>query len=380
MPSRSKESKVVIPDKSSELGNPSLNSKDQTGVRSKETGLFENIDFGGPTVNPHETALYVDGLTKTFDSGDNEIRALDGVSFTAKPGEVVGLLGPNGAGKTTAIKAILGLVLPDRGDVRIQGIDPYDRPRQAYKHVDAMFEGARNDYWRLTVEENLRYFAAIRGQKPEALADRHEDLLERFGISDKADTQVRNLSRGMKQKVSLASILASDVSIAFLDEPTLGLDVESSLQLRTELTRLAREESITMLICSHEMEVIEDVCDRVVIMSGGRVLANDSIENLLSKFDTKGYRIVTRGINENTLSYICQYFDVDDIEQINGNTRFVVNVNSNGFYKLTDVMERQELELVSIESVQPDLQKLFLEITSNNQLDGDPRTNGWDSS
>lgn len=371
---------MVIPDKSSELETTSVRSEDSPGVRSKENGLFENINFGDSTINPHKTALYVNGLTKTFGSGNDAIRALDGVSFAAEPGEVVGLLGPNGAGKTTAIKAILGLVLPDRGDVRIQGIDPYDKPRQAYKHVDAMFEGARNDYWRLTVKENLRYFAAVRGQNPRALANRHEDLLERFGIEDKADTQVRNLSRGMKQKVSLASILASEVSIAFLDEPTLGLDVESSLQLRKELNRLAREDAITLLICSHEMDVIEDVCDRVVIMNEGRVLANDSIENLLSEFETRGYRIVTRGIDKTTLSNICHYFDVRNTEQINGYTRFVVNVNSAGFYKLTDIMERKELELVSVQSVQPDLEKLFLEITSDNESEVEIRTNGWGSS
>lgn len=371
---------MVASDKPRAFDSSEVHSRAETDIGSKDNGLYENIDFGAQTLDIQKSALYVDSLTKTFGSGDNKVRALDGVSFAAKPGEVVGLLGPNGAGKTTAVKAILGLVIPDRGEVRIQGIDPYDQPKKAYKHVDAMFEGARNDYWRLTIEENLEYFAAVRGQKPDALADRHETLLERFGIADKADTEVRNLSRGMKQKVALTSILASEVSIAFLDEPTLGLDVESSLQLRKVINRIAKEERITILICSHEMNVIEDVCDRVIIMNEGRVLVNDSIDNLLAEFDTRRYRIVTRGMNRSILSDIRSDFDVREIEKINGHIQFVVNVNATQFYKLTDVMERHQLEMVSLQSVQPDLEKLFLNMTSGNASDVAPHTNRWGQS
>jgi len=171
---------------------------DDTGSRR------DHRERGAPGVDPDEAAVYVEGLSKTFTRGGNAVTAVDDVSFAVHPGEVVGLLGPNGAGKTTTIKSVLGLVLPDSGEVRIRGIDVAEEPRRAYRHVDAMLEGARNDYWRLTVKENLRYFAAIRGQDPDALADRHEDLLDHLDIADEADTAVRDLSRGMKQKVSLA--------------------------------------------------------------------------------------------------------------------------------------------------------------------------------
>ncbi|TKX83017.1 ATP-binding cassette domain-containing protein, partial [Halorubrum sp. SS5] len=100
--------------------------------------------------------------------------------------------------------------------------------------VDAMLEGARNDYWRLTVRENLRYFATISGVDPDSVAARHDRLLDRLDLADKADTPVRDLSRGMKQKVSLASVLAGGAELVFLDEPTLGLDVESARTLRAE--------------------------------------------------------------------------------------------------------------------------------------------------
>ncbi|MFB6200490.1 MAG: ABC transporter ATP-binding protein [Halorhabdus sp.] len=307
--------------------------------------------------------LAVEGLSKTFGDGPDAVTAVDDVSFTVGSGEVVGLLGPNGAGKTTTIKSILGLVLPDSGEVRIEGIDVYDRPRAAYEHVDAMLEGARNDYWRLTVRENLRYFAAIRGQDPDAVAGRHEELLDALDLAERADTAVRDLSRGMKQKVSLASVLAGDVSVAFLDEPTLGLDVESSLTLRRELVRRADERNLTLLLSSHDMDVVEDVCDRVVIMSDGRIVADDSVENLLADFETAGYRITVRNATESVITSLREQFELTDLQRLDGRTRFEVAADSATFYRLTDVMEREGLEIDAVETIQPDLAEAFIEMT-----------------
>ena len=190
----------------------------------------DDADFGAratdsaPTPTPNrapathgEPAVEVEGLRKRFGEGDDAVVAVDGVSFAVETGSVVGLLGPNGAGKTTLIKSVLGMVLPDAGTVRIRGVDVDDRPRAAYASVDAMLEGARNDYWRLTVRENLRYFAAVGGVDPDAVADRHDRLLDQLGLADRADTPVRELSRGMKQKVSLASVLAGGAEVVFLD-------------------------------------------------------------------------------------------------------------------------------------------------------------------
>jgi ABC-2 type transport system ATP-binding protein len=333
-----------------------------------------------PAVGPEEAALYVDGLSKTFGDGDDAVTAVDGVSFAVEAGEVIGLLGPNGAGKTTTIKSILGLILPDSGDVHVRGIDVFDRPRRAYEHVDAMLEGARNDYWRLTVRENLRYFAAIRGRDPDAVADRHADLLADLDIAEKADTPVRELSRGMKQKVSLASALAGDVSVAFLDEPTLGLDVESSLRLRRELRRLARERGLTLVISSHDMEVVEDVCDRVVIMRDGRIVADDTVESFLADFETRGFRITARGVDEAVLASLRERFEVTDVADLGDRTRFEVAADTAAFYRLADAMERHGLELATVETVRPDLAEAFVETTGGSAAgDGPPPTRRRDA-
>jgi len=327
--------------------------------RQAETAVGES-----PSIGVDDAALYVDGLAKTYGSGADAVEAVRDVSFAVEPGEVVGLLGPNGAGKTTTIKSILGLVVPSAGDVYVDGIDVYEHPRRAYRHVDAMLEGARNDYWRLTVRENLRYFGAIRGHNPDELTERHDELLDALEIAEKADTQVRNLSRGMKQKVSLASVLASDVSVAFLDEPTLGLDVESSLTIRSELRRLADERDLTLVVSSHDMDVIEDVCDRVIIVNDGQVIVDDTVTNLLEGFETSGYRISVHGVDDGELADLRAAFDLSAVERVDGRTTFEVAADSATFYRLTDRLEAAGADLHSVETVQPDLDEVFLEATS----------------
>ncbi|WP_276302170.1 ABC transporter ATP-binding protein [Halorussus lipolyticus] len=308
-------------------------------------------------------AIAVEGLRKQFGTGPDAVTAVDDVSLEIETGSVVGLLGPNGAGKTTTIKCILGMVLPDEGEVRIHGDDVYRNPRRAYAHVDAMLEGARNDYWRLTVRENLRYFATISGVHPDSIADRHERLLEKLDLAEKADEPVRSLSRGMKQKVSLASVLASESDVVFLDEPTLGLDVESSLTLRRELRRIVEERNLTVVVSSHDMDVIEDVCDRVVIMRDGRVIADDTVSALRGSFDARGYRITSEDFDSDLLAGIRDRFEVADVERLDGRTRVEVATDSEGFYALIAYLRSHDVTLDSVNTVEADLEDVFVELT-----------------
>jgi ABC-2 type transport system ATP-binding protein len=314
-------------------------------------------------VDPDDAAIHVEGLTKRFGSGEEAVTAVEDLDLTVGTGSVVGLLGPNGAGKTTAIKSILGLVVPDEGSVLINGIDVHANPRRAYHHVDAMLEGARNDYWRLTVRENLRYFATIGGEKPAAVADRHDRLLEQLELADKADQPVRDLSRGMKQKVSLASVLARDVDVVFLDEPTLGLDVESSLTLRSELQRIVDDRNLTVVLCSHDMDVIEDVCDRVVIVNDGRVIADDTVANLVGAFDARGYRITSRNLDDADVAAIRERFEVVEVRRFDPGVRFEVAVDSDEFYRLMRLLESRGIAIDGVETVTPDLEEVFVEMT-----------------
>lgn len=248
----------------------------------------DNTVSGQPKETP---AVMVQNLRKTFGNGDEVVTAVDDVSFKIEQGEIVGLLGPNGAGKTTIIKSILGLVLPDSGEVRVNGTNVLETPAEMYQSAAAMLEGARNTYWRLTVRENLRFFTVIGGSIPTNQRKRHDELLRMLELEDRADTVVNDLSRGMKGKVSLAVTLARDTPIVFLDEPTLGLDVEASYELRSELRRLADDESRTIVVSSHDMEVIEKVCDRVIILYDGIVLIDKQVEALLDLFKTQAFQL-----------------------------------------------------------------------------------------
>ena len=310
-----------------------------------------------------DTVVAVDGLSKQFGTGPDATTAVEDVSLSIGRGAIVGLLGPNGAGKTTLIKSILGMVIPDDGDVRIDGIDARDQPRSAYARVAALHEGARNDYWRLSVRENLRYFATISGVDPDSVAGRHERLLDRLDLGDHADVAVRDLSRGMKQKVSLASVLAGGADVVFLDEPTLGLDVESARTLQTELRRLATDEGLTVVLSSHNMDVVEAVCDRVVIMSDGRIVADDTVDALLGAGDTHEIHITSADLDSDLLATLCDRFDLAATEALDSGARIEAVVDSEGLYALMTALRTHDVTIERIRTVEPDLEDIFVDIT-----------------
>jgi ABC-2 type transport system ATP-binding protein len=333
---------------------------ERTGEQQKST--HEGRETG--------TAVAIEGVSKTFGDDEEQVTAVDDVSFDIDSGSIVGLLGPNGAGKTTLIKSILGMVLPDEGTVRINGIDARDQPRAAYSQVDAMLEGARNDYWRLTVRENLRYFATIAGVDPDAVADEHQRLLEQLELADKADDAVRDLSRGMKQKVSLASVLAGGADVVFLDEPTLGLDIESSRVLQTELRRLASEEDITVVLSSHNMDVIETVCDRVLIMNDGEIIADDSVDELLRSTDVYGLRVVSSDFDERIISQLRREFQVTAVESLSPGARIEFETGGDEIYDLMDWLDEHDVTPERVMTVEPGLEDLFLDLTDTNPVGG----------
>lgn len=312
------------------------------------------------------TAISVEQLRKSYDTPEGEIAAVDGVSLDIEAGTVVGVLGPNGAGKTTLIKSMLGLIIPTAGSVSIRGTDVHENESAVYEHAAAMLEGARNIYWRLTVRENLEFFASLAGQSPRSVRDRHDELLELFDLEGKADETVKDLSRGMKQKVSLASTLSRGASVLFLDEPTLGLDVESSLELRRELHNLVERESMTVVLSSHDMDVIEELCDRVIIMNDGQVIADDTIENLTGVFTSQAYEITMDGLlPERAQRRIEQAHAVDSWERTSdGVHRFeVVLEDGAALYDLMGRLEASGCAVASISAKQPDLESAFLELT-----------------
>jgi ABC-2 type transport system ATP-binding protein len=319
----------------------------------------ESVDADSASGRP--PAVDLRGVTKTY----GDITAVDEVSLSVDPGTAVGVLGPNGAGKTTLLKCALGLVVPTAGEIEVAGVDVHDAPRQAYAHVGATLEGARNIYWRLTVQENLDFFARLSGVAPDRARERQQRLLEAFDLTDRADATVNDLSRGMKQKVALAATLSRDVDVAFLDEPTLGLDVESSIELRRELRRLVERESMTVVLSSHDMDTIEAVCDRVVVLNQGRVIADDAVENLLDLFRTQAYEVTVGEIPSPALrGRLESEFDAGEWTSLGDRHRFEVSLSGGErLHALTGALLEAEVPILGVDSVEPDLEEVFLRLT-----------------
>jgi ABC-2 type transport system ATP-binding protein len=223
-----------------------------------------------------QPVLEVRGLTKRF----GDVVAVDDVSFEVGHCETVGLIGPNGAGKTTTLHMILGLVTPTRGTISILGRDPHhDRAALQDVNFSASYVSLPQT---LTVWENLRVFAMLY-DVPNARA-RAEEVLERLGIAGFRDRITRHLSSGQATMVHIAKSLLNSPKLLLLDEPTSSLDPDVADRTRALLRELALEGSITLLITSHDMTEMSRMCDRIVFIHGGRVIANDTPASLLRLF------------------------------------------------------------------------------------------------
>lgn len=312
-------------------------------------------------------ALQVQSMTKVFrDRGGATVRAVDGVSFEVKRGEVLGLLGPNGAGKTTSIKCILGLMRPDSGQITLLGQDVQAAYPRILQKMSAVLEGSRNLYWRMSVWENVSFFAALHGVRSSEDQKYFGHLLKLFGLEEKRHTEVRKLSQGMKQKASVVCALARRTPLVFLDEPTLGLDVETSLELRSVLKQLAREEERTFVVSSHDMDVIQDVCGRVAIMSSGRIVVDDKVSHLMSLFRTRAYRIGLRGSAPQALEeQLAQEFAGVEVAYGDGDADSEVRVSlseDGDIYRLMDILRSADAVIDEITHEEVDLEKVYLEI------------------
>ena len=215
--------------------------------------------------------------------------AVRDVSLQIRAGEVLAFLGPNGAGKTTFIKMIAGLIRPDSGWVRINDFDPHRHP-QALQLLGAVLEGNRNVYWRLTPEENLEYFGVLRGLSQRVARQRGAALLERFNLTHKRRAMVQSLSRGMQQKLAIAVALVHQPQLLLLDEPTLGLDVEATENVK-RLVREIAQEGCAILLTTHQLAIAEELSDRVVIINNGQIVAESPTDALIRQFSASEYLI-----------------------------------------------------------------------------------------
>lgn len=315
-----------------------------------------------------QAALVVSGLHKQYEvRGGPPFKAVNGVSFSLERGEVVGLLGANGAGKSTTLKCIATLVRPSGGKLLIMGKDAIKNPRSVLRYLTAVLEGNRNIYWRLSVIENLRFFAGLHGISYFQSKSYIHDLIELFRLEKKANTPVRLLSRGMQQKTALACAFVKKTDIVLLDEPTLGLDVETSRELRQFIKQLSEQEGRTILLSSHDMDVVQSVSPRVVIIKGGEVITDDKIANLQKIFQAKSYTFRGRG-NLDSLMYdrLRQDFPGSQIEQYSLSLQFSGDLTDpQDVFRIVEIFRSSNIILDSITRDLPDLEEIFMKVITD---------------
>jgi len=214
------------------------------------------------------------------------VTALAGVSLAIPVGEVHGLLGPNGAGKTTLVKILSTVLLPTGGRALVCGHDVVTETKAVRPLIGIVFGGERGLYTRLSARKNLEYWGALYRLSGAEIKSRSEALLERVGLTERADQRVEEFSRGMKQRLHLARGLMGDARVLFLDEPTTGMDPLAAREFRTLIGEL-KGEGRTILLTTHDMVEAENVCDRVTLIDRGRILATEtprSLGSLTSRF------------------------------------------------------------------------------------------------
>ncbi|GAB6101203.1 daunorubicin resistance protein DrrA family ABC transporter ATP-binding protein [Thermococcus atlanticus] len=292
------------------------------------------------------------------------VEAVRGISFEVRRGELFGLLGPNGAGKTTTIKMLTTLLEPSGGTAAVLGHDIRRDAREIRKRINLVAEGERTLYWRLSAYENLKYFARIYYVPKSEEKERIEGLLKLVGLWERRDDLIMNYSRGMKQRLAIAKALINDPEVLFLDEPTLGLDVQSALFVREFIRKLVDEQKKTVLLTTHYLGEAEELCDRIAIIDHGRIIALDTPEGL--KRLVKGedaVEIKVRDFPAEKLEKFPWKLAVVKENTERGTVTLRGQVDEDDLPKVVELLVKSGARILSVEQKEPTLEDVFIKLT-----------------
>lgn len=298
-------------------------------------------------------AVIMEQLSKVYSNGK---KAVDSVSVNLEPGEVFGFLGPNGAGKTTTVKLLNGMLTPTEGSCRIFGIDPAREPEQMHALSGVVTEHAQM-YDHLTGLNNLVFYGSIFGLDTIESEKRGKQLLEELDLTEAGDEKLATYSTGMRQRLSLARALMHRPKILFLDEPTSGLDPESAQKVHRMIRTLAKENGISVFLCTHQLRYAQEICTRYGLMEEGRLLSVGTLDELRSRVSTG----ITVTIMANGVPDRMQYRRIDDCT-------FEVDIKEE---KEIPGLIRQLVEagreIYHVSSKQPSLEDIYFTLTAHSQ-------------
>ena len=306
--------------------------------------------------------IEVKNVTKKYES----FVAVDNISFTINDGEVVGFLGPNGAGKSTTMNMITGYIEQTEGNIIVDGFDTIKKSKKAKKEIGYMPEGVPL-YTDLTVKEFVTYMAELRKVERKLKKEKVQEVLKETGLDGMQNKLIKNLSRGQKQRVSLAGTLVADPKILILDEPTVGLDPKQITEIRSLIKNLGKKH--TVILSSHILSEVSQICDRVIIINNGKIVAVDTPENLEKKVSDSNKVYVTvedkEGKIENIKEKIKGIKEIKLIKENEDKTKQYeitgesdINLNKTIFNEFA----KEEITIVEMKKSEATLEDAFMKI------------------
>lgn len=303
--------------------------------------------------------------------------AVDNISFTVKDGEVVGFLGPNGAGKSTTMNMITGFIEPTDGSIIVNGFDVQKKGINAKKQIGYMPEGVPL-YTELTVKEFVTYMAELKRVKKKERKEKVQKALTETGLKDVEKKLIRNLSRGYKQRVSLAGALVGDPEVIILDEPTVGLDPKQITEIRKLIKDLGKNH--TVILSSHILSEVSQICERVIIINKGKLIAIDTPENLEKKTEEKNVILLTVEDSKDNMSKLKK--DIPEMldcklikDNEDGTKQYMIESNANVDLRkqLFDILPKKEITIFELKKAEKSLEDAFITLIDKNTVNEDKK-------
>ena len=299
--------------------------------------------------------------------------AVDNISFDVKDGEVVGFLGPNGAGKSTTMNMITGFIEPTQGQIIINGNDISKRPRKAKKEIGYMPENVPL-YYELTPREFIMYMAELKMVERKKRKEEVEKVIKETGLQDVQNKLIRNLSRGYKQRVSLAGALVGNPDVIILDEPTVGLDPKQITEIRNLIKELGKKH--TVILSSHILSEVSQICEKVVIINKGKIVAIDSPENLeKSTKEKNGISVTVEDPKENMNKLKEKIPEIESIELVKDNedgTKQYIIISSADIdlrKKIFDILPKEEIVIFELKKTETTLEDAFIKLIDSTKVE-----------
>jgi len=299
--------------------------------------------------------IEADHLSKSFGS----FKAVDNVSIAVKEGEIFGFLGPNGAGKTTTIRMLTGVLIPDAGSARICGIDIHENPLEAKMKMGIIPENG-TVYSDLTAEQNILWTAKFYGMDSISRKKRTDEILSDLGLSERRNDIVRNFSKGMRQRISIACAIVPSPPVLFLDEPTGGLDVYSR-RLVIDTIRRMNDEGSTVFLTTHNIEEANELCTIIGVINKGAIIATGSPEKLKKSFDRANY--VEIAFEQPVTKELFAQGGISRAETHGDKWRLYTDDPDQTVKYCAALAERERLRILSIATSTPTLEEAFVQLT-----------------